>query len=834
MKWTVLLIRVSILVITPAMLHADPPSSYDLRDVGGQNYVTSVRSQIDGTCWTHGAMAAIEGNLLMTGTWTGAGETGEPNLAEYHLDWWNGFNEHNNDDTDPPTGGGLTVHQGGDYLVTAAYLGRGEGAVRDVDGQSHTPAPPRSDTGWHYYYVRDIEWYIAQTDLSNINTIKEKIMTEGAMGTCMCYDDAFISGYTHYQPPSDMTPPNHAIAIVGWDDSKVTQAPQAGAWLCKNSWGSAWGESGYFWISYYDKHCCQHPEMGGISFQNVEPMLYDRTYYHDYHGWRDTRTDCAEAFNVFTSLGGGSGEVLRAVSFYTVENSVDFTVSVYDRFEGGELLDELSTVSGSIEFTGFHTVNLTTPVDLVEGHAFYVYVYLSSGGHAFDRTSDVPVLLGANYRTTVESSANPGESYYRSGGDWWDLHNAGDITANFCIKALSTIETCLNISLPDGPPGLLTPDLPATFTVRITDGIETYVPGSGTLHYRYDGGTFLTTPLTSLGGDLYRATLPPPACGDTPEFYVSAEGTTRTTVFYPADAPATVCTAEVGNLAVVMMDDFETDQGWTTMVLGATNGFWQRGVPVDDPGWNYDPTSDADGSGKCFLTENVPGNTDVDNGSVRLTSPIFDMSSGGSISYDYYLYLTNSDGTDRILVEADNGDGIWKEIARHDINGDLYWRHQEITEFDLTTAGVTFTPTMQVRFTANDDNAQSIVEAGIDAFSVFYIECSPPDGDGDGIPDSDDNCPDNFNPDQADTDGDDIGDACCCVIRGDVDHSGVLPIDIADLVYLVDFMFNAGPEPGCPNEGDVDGSGIFPIDIADLVYLVDYMFNQGPVPPACP
>ncbi|MCK4605673.1 MAG: hypothetical protein KAU35_00110, partial [candidate division Zixibacteria bacterium] len=35
----------------------------------------------------------------------------------------------------------------------------------------------------------------------------------------------------------------------------------------------------------------------------------------------------------------------------------------------------------------------------------------------------------------------------------------------------------------------------------------------------------------------------------------------------------------------------------------------------------------------------------------------------------------------------------------------------------------------------------------------------------------------------------------CCNFRGDVDHSGVLPIDIADLVYLVDYMFNAGPEP---------------------------------------
>ena len=79
------------------------------------------------------------------------------------------------------------------------------------------------------------------------------------------------------------------------------------------------------------------------------------------------------------------------------------------------------------------------------------------------------------------------------------------------------------------------------------------------------------------------------------------------------------------------------------------------------------------------------------------------------------------------------------------------------------------------------------------------------------------------------------GGMSCCIspIRGDIDYSGGI-IDIADLVYLVDYMFNAGPAPPCFEEGDVDGSGVAPIDIADLVYLVDYMFNQGPAPPVCP
>ncbi|MCC7012208.1 MAG: hypothetical protein IT454_06595 [Planctomycetes bacterium] len=239
--------------------------------------------------------------------------------------------------------------------------------------------------------------------------------------------------------------------------------------------------------------------------------------------------------------------------------------------------------------------------------------------------------------------------------------------------------------------------------------------------------SFVEVAMTPAGNGVYNASLPGFNCSDAPQYYYEFTDAACGTVRYPASAPTSVLSAAVGVDVTYALDDFQTDQGWVASNLGATAGDWQRGVPVNDPSWAYDPTSDGDGSGACWLTQNTVGNSDVDGGSVRLTSPLLDLSQPGSgISYRYFLRLTVANGADALVAELSNNgaSGPWIEIARHNQDLGLAWASHTISHASLASLGVTFTSNTRVRFTANDGGAASVVEAGLDAFELGGVTCS--------------------------------------------------------------------------------------------------------------
>lgn len=66
--------------------------------------------------------------------------------------------------------------------------------------------------------------------------------------------------------------------------------------------------------------------------------------------------------------------------------------------------------------------------------------------------------------------------------------------------------------------------------------------------------------------------------------------------------------------------------------------------------------------------------------------------------------------------------------------------------------------------------------------------------------------------------------------RGDVDYSNDGVIDIADLSYLISYIFLFQAPPVTRQSGDVNGNG--GITMADIIYLIDYLFLFGPLPPS--
>lgn len=81
-------------------------------------------------------------------------------------------------------------------------------------------------------------------------------------------------------------------------------------------------------------------------------------------------------------------------------------------------------------------------------------------------------------------------------------------------------------------------------------------------------------------------------------------------------------------------------------------------------------------------------------------------------------------------------------------------------------------------------------------------------------------------------------DGCCIGNRGNVNADPEDAVNIADVTYLVEFLFGIpnGPAPICIEEGNVNADILEAVNISDMTYLVAYLFDipPGPVPPPCP
>ncbi|MBX3365170.1 MAG: zinc-dependent metalloprotease [Phycisphaeraceae bacterium] len=299
---------------------------------------------------------------------------------------------------------------------------------------------------------------------------------------------------------------------------------------------------------------------------------------------------------------------------------------------------------------------------------------------------------------------------------------------------------------PLGLPEIVSPGGLTTVRVDIIDNGLAPNPAHSRIHYSINGGPVQSSLLTHLGGSAYEGQLVGGECADPISYYFAASADGSTFYYGPANGPGgdRHHALSADTFDPTFHDNCETNPGWTvTNSPGLTDGQWTRGVPVVCN--RGDPPTDFDGSGQCWLTNNSRANncnTDVDDGTTTLTSPIMDAT-GGEAFISYARWYSNNFGAspyaDIFVVEiSNNGGSTWVNLetvgpAGPEVEGGWYYRTFRVADY------VAPTNQMRIRFHASDLGAGSVVEAAVDAISMRIAACaSPCPGDLSGSSDAND------------------------------------------------------------------------------------------------
>ena len=388
------------------------PLSYDLRSLGR---VTAVRNQGScGCCWAFASSGSLESNLLSGETW---------DFSEQHLKNTHGFD--------------WGHCAGGNASMATAYFARWSGPVRESD-DPYNPTGSSSPSGLAVpKHVQNVLFLPRRGSSTDNDNLKDAIMTYGGVYASMKWDAGQYNAATHAYYWHGGTRSNHAIVLVGWDDtysrSNFSTPPAGnGAFLVRNSWGSSWGDHGYFWISYYDTVLAKTSEPA--VFVHAEAAdNYDHLYQYDPLGAvRQTGFSASTGWfaNIFRA---DSDEMLKAVSFYTASPNSTYEIYMYLNPNNGPInaTGYALVQSGTLAVAGYHTVVLTSGVPVFHGQTFSAVVKLTTPGYNYPIPIESP-----NSGYSSAASAHPGESYISSNGSSWSDYGAGG-EKNVCLKVFS-------------------------------------------------------------------------------------------------------------------------------------------------------------------------------------------------------------------------------------------------------------------------------------------------------------------------------------------------------------------------------------------------------------